>query len=91
MAKINPRYKHHCSKCNCLGEVVVNDTAADLFVCDDTVIARFGDEPDNYEASHLSQLSATSSIFLIAAFRLYLEARGETIPRPSLSHPPLKS
>lgn len=84
--KISPKFKHHCDACTCLGEAVINGTAADLFVCEDTVIARFGDAPDAYEASHLSRLSAFSSPYLLTAFRLYLDACGET-PRAHAKKP----
>lgn len=84
--KINPKFKHHCDHCTCLGEAVINGTGADLFVCSDTVIARFGDEPDDYEASHLSQISAFSSPYLLTAFRLYLDAKGEKAERARLIH-----
>jgi hypothetical protein len=92
-AKIKPRFKHHCQDCTCLGEVVVNGRGANLFVCGDTVIARFGDDPGDYEASHLSALTALSSIYLLAAFRLYLDARGEKPARSAALHlaRPLKS
>ena len=84
--RINPRFRHHCDACTCLGEVSVNGVSADLFVCEGVVIARFGDAPDDYVASHLTQLTARSNIFLLAAFRLYLDARGESAARPQLLH-----
>jgi hypothetical protein len=72
----------------------LNGKSADLFVCDGVAIARFSDQPEDYLAAHLSSLSAHSDVFLLAAFRLYLDARGETAPRSALRHgptPPLQS
>ncbi len=84
---INPKYEHYCEKCTCLGYATINDESADLFVCAETVIARFSDAPDDYRATHISQLSATSDVFLLAAFRLYLDARGEQPYHEPAIHP----
>jgi hypothetical protein len=66
--------------------MVVNDRGADLFVCGDTVIARYSDKADDYEATHMAKITALSSVYLLAAFRLYLEHRGEKAIQASLIH-----
>ena len=82
--KINPKYQHHCGSSLCLGEVVINDVRADIFVTEDLVIARFSEQPDDYEAQHLSQITMESNVFLITAFRLYLDERRKTVPQGQL-------
>jgi hypothetical protein len=92
--QVSPRYQHLCDRCHCLGHMSLNGKSADLFVCDSVAIARFGDGPEDYLAAHLSSLSARSDVFLLAAFRLYLDARGEPATRSALRHgpnPPLQS
>ena len=84
---INSKYRHLCNKCACLGHATINGESADLFVCAETVIARFSDAPDDYRATHVSQLSATSDVFLLAAFRLYLDTRGEAARYEPALHP----
>lgn len=74
--KVKPRYTTYRSDCDCLAQVTINDRSADVFVCNDLIIARFSNHPDDYEASHMAQLTFTSNVFLLVAFRLYLEARG---------------
>ena len=74
--KINPKYRNHCESCDCLGEVVINDVRADVFVCEDIVLARFSASPDDYEAAHLHTLTMSSNVFLLTAFRLYLDKKG---------------
>lgn len=56
-----------------LGETTVNGVHADLFVFSDIVLARFSSHPDDYEAAHLKSLTITSNVFLLVAFRLYLD------------------
>lgn len=73
---ITPRYEHLCKTCKCLGRASINGVTADLFVCAETVIARFRGRPDDYIATHLGQLNAFSDVFLLAAFRRHLEAQG---------------
>lgn len=84
--RVSPRYQHHCGRCTCLGRMDVNGQSADLFVCDGVAIARFSDDPEDYLAAHLTSLSAHSNVFLLAAFRLYLDARGERADRSELRH-----
>lgn len=74
---VSPQYRHYCKKCACLGQATINGVSADLFVCAETVIAKFSDAPDDYRATHVNQLSAHSDVFLLAAFRLYLDTKGE--------------
>ena len=83
---VQPKFQHHCDKCYCLGHIVVNGKGADLFVCADTVIARYSDDRDDYEATHMAKITALSSVFLLAAFRLYLEHRGERAVQANLIH-----
>jgi hypothetical protein len=73
---INPDYEHLCQKCECLGQATVNSVTADLFICAQTVTNRFSDRPDDHVATHISHLNAFSDVFLLAAFRLYLDAQG---------------
>ena len=84
--KINPKFQHHCGRCTCLGEIIINDIRADAFVCDDIVIARFSDNPDDYEAQHLKKLTMHSNVFLLTAFRLYLDAQSDVIAPPGIRH-----
>lgn len=74
---VSPRYQHFCDRCTCLGQATINDETADLFVCDDLVVARFGDEPGQAEAEHMYSLSLESNAFLLAAHRLYLDSVGK--------------
>ena len=82
-----PKYQHYCDRCTCLGQVTLNETTADLFVCDDLVIARYGDEPGESEAEYVHNLDLDSSAFLLAAHRLYLDEKGEKPVRGSARHP----
>lgn len=41
----NPVYVHDCNCCTFLGGAIVNKQMVDYYKCDDTLIARFGDEP----------------------------------------------
>lgn len=84
--KINPKFQHHCGRCTCLGEVVINDVRADVFICDDIAIARFSDHPDDYEAQHLKQLTMHSNVFLLTAFRLYLEVQNDVPVSAGIKH-----
>jgi hypothetical protein len=66
---------------------------ADLFIYAETAIARFSDRLEDYIATHVSHLNAFSDVFLLAAFRLHLDAQGlkpEYIPAIH-AVPPLKS
>lgn len=56
-----------------LCETTVNGVHADLFVFSNIVLARFSSHPDDYEAAHLKSLTITSNVFLLVAFRLYLD------------------
>jgi len=90
---INPDYEHLCQKCGCLGQATVNGVTADLFVCAETVIARFGDRLDDHVATHISHLTPFSNVCLLAAFRLHLDAQGFKPEYVPTIHPvpPLKS
>jgi hypothetical protein len=90
---INPKFEHLCQQCECLGQATINDVTADLFICAETVIARFGDRPDDYLATHISHLNAFSDVFLLAAFRLHLDAQGLKPEYTPAIHavPPLKA
>lgn len=94
-AKLTPTFKHGDGSCLYLGEVIVNSVKADTFVCKMEVIARFSDEPGDFVLEHLMKLSMTSNIYLLTAFRLYLDKRGvtrEEAPlRGGLESPPLQS
>lgn len=76
LPSVNPKYRHHCETCTCLGQVTMHGVTADLFVCDETVMARTGDGPDDYRASHVKSLSIWSDSFLLAAFRVCVDTRG---------------
>lgn len=84
--EVDPRYRHYCGRCTCLGKVEINGVTADVFTCDDLVIARYGDAPGEAEAEHIDQLSLESSAFLLAAYRLYLDEQGKTPLPSSVSH-----
>ena len=43
---MKPRYKHDCDECTFLGPY----RGFDLYVCDWTVIARFGDDDPDYKS-----------------------------------------
>lgn len=90
---VSPRYRHYCDRCTCLGQATMNERTADLFVCDDLVVARYGDEPGEAEAEHIHNLDLESSAFLLAAFRLYRDESGKAPVHGSAVHPtePLKS
>ena len=90
---VTPRYRHYCDRCTCLGQATINDRTADLFVCDDLVVARFGDEPGEAEAEHMHSLGVESDVFLLAAYRLYLDSLGKEAIRGRADHPgqPLQS
>lgn len=83
---INARSEHFCKTCECLGQATINGVSADPFVCADTVIARFGDRPDDYVATHIAKLNAFSDIFLLAAFRLHLDAQGQAAEHVLKAH-----
>ena len=85
--KITPRYQHYCDRCTCLGQATINEHTADLFVCDDLVVARYGDEPGESEAEHIDSLELESSPFLLAAYRLFLESSGKEAVRGRARHP----
>lgn len=68
------RASRRFDNCTDLGRVTINGATAELYVCDGLAIARFGDAPGEVEAAHLHSLDATSSPFLLVAFRLYLDA-----------------
>lgn len=90
---INPDYEHLCQKCECLGRATINDVTAGLFICAETVIARFSDRPGDHVATHVSHLNAFSDVFLLATFRLHLDAQGFKPEYVPAIHPvpPLKS
>ncbi|MEX2536535.1 MAG: hypothetical protein WD273_13145 [Trueperaceae bacterium] len=89
---ISPRYQHYCDRCSCLGQATLNDRTADLFVCEDLVVARYGDEPGEAEAEHIHNLGLESSPFLLAAYRLYLDENGKTAFAGTAVHPkPIQS
>ena len=77
-AASNPPYEHGGDACRYLGEVIINSVRADTFVCGMKVVARFSDAPDDFVEEHLVKLSMTSNVFLLTAFRLYLDVRGVT-------------
>lgn len=91
--RVSPRYRHYCDRCTCLGQATLNDQTADLFVCEDLVVARYGDEPGEAEAEHIHNLAVDSSAFLLAAYRLYQEESGKSAVPGSAVHPaePLQS
>jgi len=61
----------------------LGDRAADLYVCDDLVIACFSDPPGCVQAQHMYRLTFESDVFLLAAFRLYLDHVGKVpMPKP---------
>lgn len=84
---VSPRYRHYCDRCTCLGQATLNETTADLFVCDDLVVARYGDEPGEAEAEHMHSLGLESSAFLLAAYRLYLDSVGKEPTPGTAPHP----
>lgn len=87
-----PRYRHHCDRCHCLGYADINGERADLFVCEDLVIARYSDAPEDYQAQHVHALTPRSSPFLLTALRLWLDRRGETSEAERVAHgPPMES
>jgi hypothetical protein len=90
---INSDYEHLYQKCECLGQATVNGVMADLFICVQTVIDCFGDRPGDHMATHISHLNAFLDVFLLAAFRLHLDAQGFKPEYVSAIHPvlPLKS
>ncbi|HEX7005276.1 MAG TPA: hypothetical protein VF168_13920 [Trueperaceae bacterium] len=85
--EVTPRYQHFCERCTCLGRATINGVSADLFVCDDLVVARFGDEPGQAEAEHIHNLELESNPFLLAAHRLYLDSLGQEALAGRARHP----
>ena len=89
-------YQPFGENCLNLGEVVINGASANTFVCGTFVVAQFSDDPGDYVAEHLVKLSMTSNVFLLTAFRLYLDVRGVTskstaLRGTGLELPPLQS
>lgn len=77
----------YANSCICLGDIAVNGTSATLYICDDLVIARYGDGPGEAEAQHIHALNLESSAFLLAAYRLYLDTIAGTQDHdPLLEH-----
>ena len=72
--------KQRGAEASSLGEVVVNGVHAELFVCDGIALARFSSHPDDYAAAYLKNLSVTSNVFLLVAFRLYLDRQNSVTP-----------
>lgn len=67
--------------CVALGEMRLDDRSAELYVCDDLLIACFNDPPGDVRAQHMYRLTFESDVFLLAAFRLYLDRTGK-VPLP---------
>lgn len=80
MRAADAKTQQSCSERSRLGEAVINGVRAELFVCDDIVLARFSTHPDDYEAAHLRSLTVTSNVFLLVAFRLYLDRQATAAP-----------
>lgn len=68
--------------CVDLGTMQLADRTAVLYVCDDLVIACFSDPPGGVLAQHMYRLTFESDVFLLAAFRMYLDHVGKA-PMPS--------
>lgn len=81
-----PHDQKYANNCIRLGGITLNGTSAILYVCDDLVIARYGDGPGEAEAQHLHKLTFESSAFLLAAYRLYLD----TLAHAQDQHPVFK-
>jgi hypothetical protein len=60
-----------------LGEMRVGDREADLFACGDLLIACFRNPPGGVHAQHMYRLTFESDVFLLAAFRIYLDRTGK--------------
>ena len=84
---VTPRYRHYCERCTCLGQATINERTADLFVCDDLVVARYGDEPGESEAEHIHSLKLETSPFLLLAYRLFLDRSGQEAVSGRARHP----
>ena len=79
-----------------LGETTVNGVHADLYVFSAIGLAWFSSHLDDYEAAHLKSLTITSNVFLLVAFRLYLDRLHSSQPpvrttAPRLEPPSLQS
>lgn len=75
-----------------LGAMTLGEKTAQLYVCYDLVIARFEGRPGGVQAQHMYRLTFESDVFLLAAFRLYLDYAGK-IPMPAIDaggEPPLE-
>lgn len=62
--------------CIDLGVMKLQGKTAHLYACERLVIARFVDPPGETRAKHMHALSFESDVFLLAAFRLYLDRVG---------------
>lgn len=62
--------------CIDLGVMQVHGCTAQLYACERLLIARFIDPPGETRAQHMHKLTFESDVFLLAAFRLYLDHVG---------------
>lgn len=61
----------------------LDDREAELFACGDLLIACFNDPPGGVQAQHMYRLTFESDVFLLAAFRIYLDRTGK-VPMPEI-------
>lgn len=59
-----------------LGEMYADGRTARLFAVENLVIARFSEPPGETRAQPMHRLTFESDVFLLAAFRLYLDHVG---------------
>ena len=79
----NPIDPHVREDCMELGSMRIDDREAELFACDGLLIACFTDPPGGVQAQHMYRLTFESDVFLLAAFRIYLDRTGK-VPMPEL-------
>ena len=55
-----PEYEHDCDTCRFLRNVVTRDTVgmkvADAYMCNNTLLLRFSDRPDDYESLDIQDM-----------------------------------
>lgn len=62
-----PKYQHDCTKCKYLGRTIGNGKIVDLYVHNDTLIARYGDDGPDYYSGLVGYISPNGHAELFVA------------------------
>lgn len=73
-----PTHEHDCTSCTYLGQTIGRGKLVDLYQCGNTILARYGNEPEDYASTSYGMAHPEGHAELFAAQALATEPKARS-------------